>query len=241
MSGYELRQYQIPLNYHTSEEDLPETTALVSSDSTSGYPTNVPIPTTPSQSEYVLRRPASLRSLRETQVPLAYLGHARNVRTQTDFEPTKHFICNGTQTEFVVDPGVLEKLHTSVDKLKSEIVTLVAKQERQEQTSTNNIKDQLNSIKSCLDKIYAAKARFSDKITDVQTSTNNQLNSIKSCLDKIYAAKVRFSDKTTENSRQVYYKPSSSVTCYTLSPIYLMCLVILIFQAIILGVIFNKL
>ena len=209
MSGYELRQYQIPLNYHTSEEDLPETTALVSSDSTSGYPTNVPIPTTPSQSEYVLRRPASLRSLRETQVPLAYLGHARNVRTQTDFEPTKHFICNGTQTEFVVDPGVLEKLHTSVDKLKSEIVTLVAKQARQEQTSTNNIKDQLNSIKSCLDKIYAAK--------------------------------VRFSDKTTENSRQVYYKPSSSVTCYTLSPIYLMCLVILIFQAIILGVIFNKL
>ena len=209
MSGYELRQYQIPLNYHTSEEDLPETTALVGSASTSGSPTNVPIPTTPSQSEYVLRRPASLRSLRETQVPLAYLGHARNVRTQTDFEPTKHFICNGTQTEFVVDPGVLEKLHTSVDKLKSEIVTLVAKQARQEQTSTNNIKDQLNSIKSCLDKIYAAK--------------------------------VRFSDKTTENSRQVYYKPSSSVTCYTLSPIYLMCLVILIFQAIILGVIFNKL
>ena len=210
MSGYELRQYQIPLNYETSEEDLPEATALVS------YPTNVPISTTPSlapsapsQFEYrssSLSRPASLRSLRETQhVPLIHLPHARNVRSQTDFEPTKQFICNGTQTEFVVSPGVLEKLHTSVDILKSEIVTLVTQQGKREQTSTETIKSQLDTIKRELNKINAAKVRFSD-----------------------------------QNSRQVYYKPSSIVTCKILSPIYLLCLTILIFQAIILGVIFRK-
>ena len=91
---------------------------------------------------------------------------------------------------------MLEKLHTSVDILKSEIVTLVTQQGKREQTSTETIKSQLNTIKRELNKINAAKVRFSD-----------------------------------QNSRQVYYKPSSIVTYKILSPIYLLCLTILIFSS----------
>ena len=204
MSGYEL---QVPLNYNTSEESLPETAALVNSTSVEYF---VPITTTPSKPRYTstsLSRPASLRSLCETpQVPLAYLDRPRNVRSQTDFEPRKQLTCNGTQTEFVVSPDVLEKLHTSVDLLKTEIATLVA-QVKEEEIPTNNI--------------------------------NFQLEAIKRQIKNIYAAKVQFSDQT--NSTQVYYKPSSIITCKILSPIYVLCSIIIILQAVILGLISQKL
>ena len=204
MSGYEL---QVPLNYNTSEESLPETAALVNSTSVEYF---VPITTTPSRPRYTstsLSRPASLRSLCETpQVPLAYLDRPRNVRSQTDFEPRKQLTCNGTQTEFVVSPNVLEKLHTSVDLLKTEIVTLVA-QVQAEGIPTNEI--------------------------------NSQLEAIKRQIKNIYAAKVQFSDET--KLKQVYYKPSSIITCQILSPIYVLCSIIILLQAIILGLIFHKL
>ena len=207
MSGYESQQYRIPLNYNTSEESIPETAALVNSTSVEYF---VPITTTPSMPRYTstsLSRPASLRSLCETpQVPLAYLDRPRNVRSQTDFEPRKQLTCNGTQTEFVVSPDVLEKLHTSVDLLKTEIVTLVA-QVQAEGIPTNEI--------------------------------NSQLEAIKRQIKNIYAAKVKFSDQT--NSTQVYYKPSSIITCKILSPIYVLCSIIIILQAVILGLISQKL
>ena len=101
---------------------------------------------------------------------------------------------------------MLEKLHTSVDLLKTEIATLVA-QVKEEEIPTNNI--------------------------------NFQLEAIKRQIKNIYAAKVQFSDQT--NSTQVYYKPSSIITCKILSPIYVLCSIIIILQAVILGLISQKL
>ena len=204
MSGDELRRYQVPINFNTSEESIQETSVFLNSNPESPVPES----TTISQPKYTstLNRPASLRSLGEIrQVPLD-LGRPRNVRSQTDFEPSKQLTCNGTQTEFVVSPNVLEKLHTSVDLLKTEIATLVA-QVKQEGIPTNNI--------------------------------NSQLEAIKRQIKNIYAAKVQFSDET--KLKQVYYKPSSIITCQILSPIYVLCSIIVLLQTIILGLIFHKL
>ena len=137
------------------------------------------------------------------QVPFDYLLR-RNVRSQTDCEPRKHLTCNGTQTEFVVRPNVLEKLHTSVDSLKTDIATLVA-QVKDKELPTNNILVQLETIKRQVKKIYDAKVQFSDQ------------------------------------PKQVYYKPSSLVTHKILTPIYVLCSIIIILQAVILGLISQTL
>ena len=221
MSGSELRQYQIPINYNTSEESISETTNFISSPSR--IPTPVPITTTTSQPKYTsgLSRPASLRSLGEIrhQVQLPYPVQARNVRSQTDFEPGRQFICNGTQTEFVVSPTALEKLSTSVEILQSEFGTLVPQLQQHQQTSTAKIRLQLDSIQKQLSNISTKSVKFSDsaRVREIQDCQRASL-------------KPRYSNQTS----------SKIVTCQILSPVYLLCMIIIILQVVILAFISQR-
>ena len=219
MSGSELRQYQIPINYNTSEESISETTNFISSPSR--IPTPVPITTTPSQPRYTsgLSRPASLRSLveiRQVQLPDPVQARSHNVRSQTDFEPCRQFICNGTQTEFVVSPTALEKLSTSVEILQREFGTIVPQLKQHEQSSTAKIRLQLDFIQNQLSKISATKVRFSD---------STRVRTIQDC---------QRADLSPRHAS------SSFVTCQILSPICLFCMIIITLQAVTLALIYQR-